>query len=178
MKIGKYNIDSELVIKYIKHLNTISESIDYNWEKRRKILHNDIFKSIKLDRYCSKGIKFSKELDLFCEDMISNPLIRNLKKLSICKDINELEVVKKEYFESKTHSFDNLQYKWKQKCEESTHRCRICDRDLSEVYPRVNTQMCDFEGIETPLDAICYNCFKNNPDKHAIRFREVYWNKK
>jgi hypothetical protein len=174
MKIGKYEVDSELIINYVKHLNTFSGNAS-DFEYRRVQLHDYIFKSLGLNRNKEEGIEFAKELDKFCYDMITDPEIRRVKRVVLgIKEEDELDKVNKLLFIGKSHELCNQMYTMRSVLEKGTQVCRVCNKDLSVVCARINDQLVDDE-VDNP---ICLDCSRNRPDAHHLKFRENHWKNK
>ena len=169
MKIEKYEVDGDLILRYLKHLN--SGDID---EQYRKMLHDQIFESVDLNRHSKEGEKFSILLDKWCDDMIINIPHKIAKRISRAASKDELDKIKELQSKQAGHELSFMQDKLQKRLNESDKECRICGRDLSVVFPRVNDHLTDNKNnkIKGP---ICSPCSRNKPDKHFIEFKKNHW---
>lgn len=178
MKIGKYNVDAELILEYIKHLNDGFKKDAQSYENKRKRLHEEILRSVKVKRHTKQGEIFSRQLDEFCESMITDKIIKLGKKISNAKDMTELEKINKALFSGESHALSNETEKARQRLKEKgSDMCRICKKSLIEGVARANDHLTDMKGFETPDLPICMDCSSKNPDDYHKEFKRRYWDK-
>lgn len=170
MKIGGYKVDGELILNYLKHLNSHPSERFKDYEVKRKVLHEKIFKSIKISRVSKEGQEFGRKLDEYCESMINSDIINVGKQISNCRNMNELDEAKKELFCGKSHAFDEMRFARQKLEEKGSNECRICHIDLVEGVGRVNDHLTNDES-----NPICLKCSKERPDESFLVFKKKYW---
>lgn len=77
--------------EYVNHLNMKNKHPIEQWEYERKRLHDNIFKSLDLDRHSDAGQKFSKEFDESILIEINSSTEQALKYLGSASTLEELE---------------------------------------------------------------------------------------
>lgn len=174
MKIGNYNIEGDLILEYLQHINS-----GYIDEVERKRLHDKIFESIKVYRNSKEGQELSKKLDEFCDSMIADDTIKMCKRIgrSSQDELDKInntiktEAMTENYI---SHELDDLQLEIRKKLLICDNHCRICGKELVDRVARVNDHLLDNDDSSI-TSAICMECADNNPDERFIAFRKKHW---
>lgn len=192
--------------EYINHLDKPDKFNIQDWEIKRKEIHDKMFKDLGVERSSRMGQKISREIDKICSQKLDDGFQKDLKLISSAKteedlfkarlkiknrqyadrirratnkDANKLDIMQELAENGGSHEVDSIISPMRKICKESGNNCRICGRDLSVEYPRVN-DLCvgDIGELKQPNSPICGDCSKDKPDEYHIKFKEIYWKKK
>lgn len=178
--IGKYEVSKDAIGLYVQHFGKDKSDL-WEWEEMRTELHNNIFKSLKIDRHSDKGQEFSDTLDKYCIPKIEryDKIAAAAKELSCAKDEAEIKL-KSIMLEVKANNMARaMAMGFRQPTfadDEKGNICRVCNVDIDG--PKVNDHLAhvpDFPEIHQP---ICFECHKNKPDAYNIAFTAKYWSKR
>lgn len=176
IKIGNYDVSKDDVWLYIQHFGRDKTDL-WDWEKQRKVFHDNIFFRLGLDRFSNEGREFSSKLDKFCEPHILkyDPLSANAKNLMRAKTDEEIKsaIMKFEienYRQQKMMELGFRNFKVNDK-----NVCRVCENEIEGA--RVNDHLASVRGFDEINSPICIDCSQNNPDEYHIMFKKQYWSK-
>ena len=177
MRFGKYNIKKKLITDYIQHFDTSKKNL-WDWERKRKKLHEALFNSVGVKRISDNGRKLSDEIDKYCIPLIEklDYFVAGLKKIGIAKDEGEIKQAGLDL--QNMRMLEQLQKdkaNHKAGLKESTGRCRRCNKDLNKVSGRVNDHLVTGLDANPVNDPICMHCTQYNPDEYFEEFRRKYW---
>jgi len=82
---------AELRERYIYHLNHFDKKHPFEWEKKRKELHNRIFEIIGIERNSKEGKEFSKKFDKSIELELTNLNDVFAKRITNAESKDEME---------------------------------------------------------------------------------------
>jgi len=88
--------------EYINHLNMLNKKPIQEWERRRKEIHEEIFKEIGISRNSKEGKEFSKKFDKSIElelinlnEIFAKRISNSESKEEMDMEVKRLEFIKK-----------------------------------------------------------------------------------